>query len=399
MISLRDGLRTASNRLVGGSSEPAESASPAKSRLTPSPRASKASGHRPKLVLASASPRRLALLEQVGIIPDALRPATIDETPTRGEVPRHLVQRLARAKAEAAKLLVRAEPDYAKSFILAADTAVAVGRRILGKPEEGNRAAETLERLRGRNHRVYSAICLITPDDRKRERVVETRIRFRNFSDAEIRDYIASGELEGEGWRLRHPGHRRRVRGEARRLLHERRRPPAYRGGDASARRGLSGELFLAEPRRDRDRVTPKARAEGAKPKRAKSAKGPRCPICGRRVRRPRPTAVLQQGLRRYRPSAAGLEAATSCLASVSHRSAMTRRRIEDLAPAPRQGRADFHKSTQQCVVGFKISGRNLVVLSPSPGPWKFKFLTPLERQRILVLSRGPTKISGCWFE
>jgi septum formation protein len=198
MISLRDGLRTASNRLVGGSSEPAESAGPAKSRVTPSPRASKASGHRPKLVLASASPRRLALLEQVGIIPDALRPATIDETPTRGEVPRHLVQRLARAKAEAAKLLVRAEPDYAKSFILAADTAVAVGRRILGKPEEGNRATETLERLRGRNHRVYSAVCLITPDDRKRERVVETRIRFRNFSDAEIRDYIASGEWKGK---------------------------------------------------------------------------------------------------------------------------------------------------------------------------------------------------------
>jgi len=198
MISLRDGLRTASNRLMGGSPEPAESASPAKSRLTPSPRASKGSGHRPKLVLASASPRRLALLEQVGIIPDALRAATVDETPTRGEVPRHLVQRLARDKAEAAKLLVRAEPDYAKAFILAADTAVAVGRRILGKPEEGDRATDTLERLRGRNHRVYSAICLITPDDRKRERVVETRIRFRNFSDAEIRDYIASGEWKGK---------------------------------------------------------------------------------------------------------------------------------------------------------------------------------------------------------
>ena len=69
---------------------------------------------------------------------------------------------------------MRAEPDYAKAFILAADTAVAVGRRILGKPEEGDRATDTLERLRGRNHRVYSAICLITPDDRKRERVVET---------------------------------------------------------------------------------------------------------------------------------------------------------------------------------------------------------------------------------
>ncbi|HKA47282.1 MAG TPA: Maf family nucleotide pyrophosphatase, partial [Methyloceanibacter sp.] len=198
MISLRDGLRTASNRLAGGSPETSGSPAPTKSRLAVSPRASKASGHRPKLVLASASPRRLALLEQVGIIPDALRPVTVDETPSRGEVPRHLVQRLARAKAEAAKVLVRAEPDYAKAFVLAADTAVAVGRRILGKPEEGNRATDTLERLRGRNHRVYSAVCLITPDDRKRERVVETRLRFRNFSDAEIRDYIASGEWKGK---------------------------------------------------------------------------------------------------------------------------------------------------------------------------------------------------------
>ena len=128
----------------------------------------------------------------------SLKAYKVDETPTRGEVPRHLVQRLARDKAEAAKLLVRAEPDYAKAFILAADTAVAVGRRILGKPEEGDRATDTLERLRGRNNRVYSAICLITPDDRKRERVVETRIRFRNFSDAEIRDYIASGEWKGK---------------------------------------------------------------------------------------------------------------------------------------------------------------------------------------------------------
>jgi len=196
MISLRDGLRTASNRLAGKSPE-AETTSTAKSGLTVSPRATKGSS-RAKLVLASASPRRLGLLEQVGIIPDALRPVTVNEAPSRGEVPRHLVQRLARAKAEAAKVLVRAEPDYAKAFILAADTTVAVGRRILGKPEEGNRATETLERLRGRNHRVYGAVCLITPDDRRRERVVETRVRFRNFSDAEIRDYIASGEWKGK---------------------------------------------------------------------------------------------------------------------------------------------------------------------------------------------------------
>jgi septum formation protein len=198
MISLRDGSLTGSNRLGGASTEPAGTAAPVKSRLTVSPRASKASGHRPKLVLASASPRRLALLEQVGIIPDALRPVTVDETPARGEVPRHLVRRLARAKAEAAKKLIRAEPDYAKSYILAADTAVAVGRRILGKPEEGDRATDALERLRGRNHRVHTAICLVSPDDRMRERVVDTRVRFRNLSDAEIRDYIASGEWRGK---------------------------------------------------------------------------------------------------------------------------------------------------------------------------------------------------------
>jgi len=91
------------------------------------------SSFRPKLVLASASARRLALLEQVGITPDALRPATIDESVTKGEVPRHIVKRLARAKAEAAKKLIRAEKDYEKAFVLAADTVVAVGRRVLGK--------------------------------------------------------------------------------------------------------------------------------------------------------------------------------------------------------------------------------------------------------------------------
>ncbi len=196
MISLRDGLRIGSNRAAASAPEP--DGAPQKSRVAVTSRAAKAGEHRPKLVLASGSPRRLALMEQIGIIPDALRPASIDETPSRGEVPRHLVRRLARAKAEAAKKLVRAEPDYAKSFILAADTCVAVGRRILGKPEEGNRATDTLERLRGRNHRVHTAVCLITPDDRVRERVVETRVRFRNLSDDEIRDYIASGEWRGK---------------------------------------------------------------------------------------------------------------------------------------------------------------------------------------------------------
>ena len=124
---------------------------------------------------------------------------TIDETPTRGEVPRHLVQRLARAKAEAAKLLcgpslTMPRPSSSPPTRRSRWDGVFSASRMegnLGRPT-------TLERLRGRNHRVYSAVCLITPDDRKRERVIETRIRFRNVSDAEIRDYIASGEWKGK---------------------------------------------------------------------------------------------------------------------------------------------------------------------------------------------------------
>ena len=243
-------------------------------------------------MLASASPRRLALLEQVGIIPDALRPATVDETPTRGEVPRHLVQRLARDKAEAAKLLVRAEPDYAKAFILAADTAVAVGRRILGKPEEGDRATDALERLRGRNHRVYSAICLITPDDRKRERVVETRIRFRNFSDAEIRDYIASGEWKGKAGGYAIQGI---AGGFVVKLVGSytiRRRLAAHRGGDAAPGRRLPRELFLAEPRRDRDRVSAKGEIRGARGEAGEKREAPEMPDL-RQACRPRLPSLL----------------------------------------------------------------------------------------------------------
>jgi septum formation protein len=157
-----------------------------------------ASAFRPKLVLASASPRRLALLEQAGITPDALRPATIDESVTKGEVPRHIVRRLARAKAEAAKRLIRGDKDYEKAFVLAADTVVAVGRRVVGKAELEHEAGDALRMLRGRAHRVHTAICLLTPDDRWRERVVETRIRFRNLSNEEIGNYLASGEWKGK---------------------------------------------------------------------------------------------------------------------------------------------------------------------------------------------------------
>jgi len=153
---------------------------------------------RPKLVLASGSPRRLALLDQAGIAPDALRPASIDESVTRGEVPRHIVKRLARAKAEAAKKLIRGDKEFEKAHVLAADTVVAVGRRVLGKAELEQEAADALRLLRGRAHRVHTAVCLLTPDDRWRERVVETRVRFRNLSNEEIFNYLASGEWKGK---------------------------------------------------------------------------------------------------------------------------------------------------------------------------------------------------------
>ena len=209
MISLKVGSLTAlSNKLKALRSAPAgpESAraEAKKPRGSPPPqpararRAAQPSVFRPKLVLASASPRRLGLLEQVGITPDALRPATIDESVAKGEVPRHIVKRLARAKAEAALKLIRDDKDYAKAFILAADTVVAVGRRVLGKAELEHEAGDALRMLRGRAHRVHTAICLLTPEGRWRERVVETRVRFRNLSNEEIGAYLASGEWKGK---------------------------------------------------------------------------------------------------------------------------------------------------------------------------------------------------------
>ncbi|MCE9649788.1 MAG: Maf family nucleotide pyrophosphatase [Parvibaculum sp.] len=145
-----------------------------------------------KLVLASASPRRLALLEQIGIAPDAVRAADIDETPLKGELPRLHAQRLAREKAEA---VARMEPG---AFVLAADTVVACGRRILPKAETEADARACLALLSGRAHRVYTAIALIDPDGKLRERVNETRVAFKRLSAAEIEAYIAGGEWRGK---------------------------------------------------------------------------------------------------------------------------------------------------------------------------------------------------------
>ena len=155
---------------------------------------SKKSPERPKLVLASASPRRLALLAQIGIEPDALRPASVDETPRRAEMPRALVSRLARAKAEAARDQLANDTGLADAYILAADTIVTVGRRILMKPKFVEEAVESLQLLSGRAHRVLTGICLITPDDRQRVKIIDTRVRFKRLSKAEIEAYIASRE-------------------------------------------------------------------------------------------------------------------------------------------------------------------------------------------------------------
>ena len=153
---------------------------------------------RPKLVLASGSPRRLGLLNQGGIEPDQLLPAEVDEVPLKGELPRALATRLARIKAEAALESIRRSDELRGSFIVAADTVVAVGRRILPKAELLDEAAQCLRLLSGRNHRVYSGVCVVTPKESFRQRLVETRVRFKRLSQEDLEAYLASGEWRGK---------------------------------------------------------------------------------------------------------------------------------------------------------------------------------------------------------
>jgi septum formation protein len=157
-----------------------------------------AAAQRPKLVLGSSSPRRLALLQQAGIEPDALRPVTIDETPKKGEVPRALARRLAREKALATHRLIQNEEELADALVLAADTVVAVGRRAIAKTELLEEAASALQLLSGRSHRVFTAVCLVRPDGQIRGGVVETRVRFKRLSHEEIESYLGSGEWRGK---------------------------------------------------------------------------------------------------------------------------------------------------------------------------------------------------------
>ncbi|MCY1128591.1 Maf family protein [Frigidibacter sp. RF13] len=143
-----------------------------------------------KLVLGSASPRRRELLAQLGLTPDAVRAPDIDETPRKGELPRAYVARMAREKA----LALEAAPDEA---VLCADTTVAVGRRILGKPESAGEAAEFLWALSGRRHHVLTAVA-VRRGARIWERLVDTEVKVKALSDAEVNAYLASGEWQGK---------------------------------------------------------------------------------------------------------------------------------------------------------------------------------------------------------
>jgi septum formation protein len=149
---------------------------------------------RPELILASASPRRLALLNQIGIEPEHLVPAHIDETPERNELPRKLAQRLADQKAIAAQHKARSAGIAENALVLAADTVVAVGRRALPKAETMDEAGACLRLLSGRNHRVFTAVSMLTPGGGMRRRLVETRLRFKRLSSREIESYLASAE-------------------------------------------------------------------------------------------------------------------------------------------------------------------------------------------------------------
>lgn len=146
---------------------------------------------RPLLVLASASPRRLDLLTQVGIVPDVVAPADLDETPGATELPRVYAERLAAEKAAAIAT------DHGRAFVLAADTVVACGRRILPKAETEEEARSCLNLLSGRAHRVYTGISLIK-DGKQITKSVMTRVQVARLSDADLEAYILSGEWQGK---------------------------------------------------------------------------------------------------------------------------------------------------------------------------------------------------------
>ena len=146
---------------------------------------------KPPLLLASASPRRLELLARIGVVPDRVSPVDLDETPQKAELPAKLAIRLARGKAAAAHAMA---PD---ALVLAADTVVGVGRRILGKPADEAEARRFLELLSGRRHRVMTGVCLMRPDGKASERLVTTILAFQRLTEAQIEAHLVSGQWRG----------------------------------------------------------------------------------------------------------------------------------------------------------------------------------------------------------
>ena len=144
------------------------------------------------LILASASPRRRDLLHQIGIAPDEICPADIDETPLKGETPARYALRMAVSKAE------KIASGRSGCFILAADTVVALGHRILPKAETKQIAAECLDLLSGRRHTVYGGICLISPDGKKTVRLVKTSVIFSRLHPTDKQKYLDGGEWQGK---------------------------------------------------------------------------------------------------------------------------------------------------------------------------------------------------------
>jgi septum formation protein len=143
-----------------------------------------------RLILASASPRRLDLLARIGVVPDSVAPADIDETPLKGELPIPYAKRIAAAKARAI-----AQPG---ALVLAADTVVAAGRRILPKAETEAEARAALSLLSGRRHRVHSAVTLIDADGKARHRIASSTVAFKHLGEEELAAYLASGEWQGK---------------------------------------------------------------------------------------------------------------------------------------------------------------------------------------------------------
>lgn len=146
----------------------------------------------PRLILASASPRRRDLLQQIGLRPDSIVAADLDEQPLPDEAPQRLAERLARAKA------AHVQPDFPDDFVLAADTVVSCGRRILPKAETRDEAERCLRLLSGRRHRVTTGVAVFAPGGRAVSRRVTTVVRFKTLSEAEHNAYLDSGEWQGK---------------------------------------------------------------------------------------------------------------------------------------------------------------------------------------------------------